>query len=173
MRGTTKACHGCGTAGAPRPVDEVCGRCRELLRAGAAAGQEKESPGRLYRLTAEWPSFYSAGSSTVRLGKAIALVARAAMKPHRTPPYADQVCELPPAGGQVNYFSTYDERATTWRGSRKFAEALQALDFEIREALSRAYAAGKQDGSNLLLSIASGEVTVNDLTRASLEGGSA
>ncbi len=169
MRGTKKLCHGCGKS-VLRPVNSVCKECRALLRAGAAAAQPEKGPARLFRLTEEWPSFYSPETSTKGLTDAMGRLARAVMRRDGADPYGKSVSELPPSGGKVTYFSTYDEKASAWRGTARTTNALIWLDDEIRKALSEAFHAGKKDGQNLLMSIARGEVSINELTRASIEG---
>jgi len=50
-------------------------------------------------------------------------------------------------------------------------KALEHLDACVREAIRQAYNAGKEDGSNLLMNIAEGKVSVRDLNKASIEEG--
>lgn len=52
----------------------------------------------------------------------------------------------------------------------KDREVIQALDQVLRDTMAGAYAAGKRDGRNLLLGLASGEVSVGGFNEATEEG---
>jgi len=77
---------------------------------------------------------------------------------------------LPPASNSVHY-SSWDAGASLWTGSRRLADALTAMDTAIRAAILEAYHNGKEEGSDLLMQLAGGQVSVNDLTEAQIEAG--
>ncbi len=165
--GTYKPCHGCGETGW-KPVNSLCKECTGALRAGRAmktSEEDKMKKSSVYRLTEDWPTIYSPDVASRRLGRAFAQVARTAMRRMRSTrdPYNEGVNELPPKGPQVHYFSTYDEKAALWVGTKRFASALTHLDITVRESVLAANEAGKQEGSNLLMQIAKGEVSIREL----------
>lgn len=176
--GTYKPCHGCGKEGY-RATNEVCSDCKALLRVGQAVkqeDQEKAEVGKLFRLTEEWPSFYiPSGDPTAgrALRRAFETLARSALKRVRSKvdPYTDGVEALPPTSDLCHYFSTYDPKATVWTGTARLGAALTELDLQVRKALALVKEIGEKDGSNLLLQIAQGNISVNDLTEASIEAG--
>jgi hypothetical protein len=176
--GTFKPCHGCGEEGY-RAVDEVCKKCRGLLRAARAIQQDEEAKaeaGKLYRLTHEWPAFYIPSNDPetgLQLRQAFERLAHSVLRPVRSKkdPYDPDVLELPPKGDLVNYFSTFDPKATVWTGTARTARALVNLDSQVRKALSLSREIGEQEGSNLLMQIAQGKISVNELTEASIEAG--
>jgi hypothetical protein len=178
--GTHKPCHGCGQEGY-RAVDEVCSECKALLRVGRAVKQEDEAKAearKLFRLTQEWPGFYIPSGDQAagrNLRKAFEELARAALRPVRSrkDPYTEDVQSLPPTSDLCHYFSTHDPKATVWTGTARLAGAITDLDDQVRKALALSRQIGEQEGSNLLLQIAQGKLSVNDLTKASIEAGRA
>lgn len=58
-----------------------------------------------------------------------------------------------------------------WTGTARLGDAITVLDLQVRKALALSREIGEQDGSNLLLQIAQGKLSVNDLTEASIEAG--
>jgi hypothetical protein len=177
--GTFKPCPGCREEKGYRGVNDVCSDCQALLRLGRAVKQEDEAKaeaGKLFRLTEEWPSFYipSGDPSTGRkLRKAFEVLARASLKAVRSrkDPYTKDVESLPPTSNLCHYFSTHDPRATVWTGTARLAAAIVDLDDQVRKALALSREIGEQEGSNLLMQIAQGKLSVNDLTEASIEAG--
>jgi hypothetical protein len=176
--GTRKPCHGCGQE-VWRAATEVCDECKALLRAGRGVTQEDQvqaSKGPLFRLTEEWPGFYIPSGEPGdgrRLRKAFEVLARTALRAVRSKkqPYGEGVESLPPTGDLVHYFSTYDPKASLWTGTRRLADAIVELDIQVRKALELSRTIGEKDGSNLLMQIAQGKLSVNDLTDASIEAG--
>lgn len=70
------------------------------------------------------------------------------------------------------FLSVKTDRSDAWTwhalvvASPALREAIDELDKAIRHALERVYAQGKQDGRNLLLGLASGEVSIVDFEMA-------
>lgn len=181
MPGTYKPCPGCREKGYRR-ADSVCDPCKELLRLGLGVKAEAESktePSILYRLPSEWPNIYYPSDSDSepdlhgKLHTAFLALAQAALRRAKTQikPYDEKVQELPPEGGNVRYFSTYDERASVWTGSARIAAAITKLDTVVRAAVLDAYRTGERSGQNLLKQIASGTVTIAELNEAHIQSG--
>lgn len=175
---TKKPCHGCGQA-AWRNVDEVCSDCKDILRVGRAVklksgvGVEK---GKMFRLTKDWPTIYAPTGdpdTTKNLKKAFEELARASLKPVLSgkKPYDKDVAELPPSGGLVTYFSTFDEAATVWTGTKRVVDAISKLDLSLRKALLVVHKDGERKGSDLLMQLASGKISISELTEATIEAG--
>lgn len=177
--GTFKPCPGCHEEKGYRGVNDVCSDCQSALRAGRAVKQEDQAKAearKLFRLTEEWPSFYiPSGDPTTgrKLRKAFEELARAAMKPVRSrkEPYTKDVQSLPPTSDLCHYFSTHDPRATVWTGTARLAGAIVDLDDQVRKALALSREIGEQDGSNFIMQIAKGKLSMNDLTEATIEAG--
>lgn len=172
--GTFKPCPGCGST-RYRLVKDVCDDCKATLRVGRTVTQEEQTKAeavKLYRLTKEWPSFYAPNGGD-ELRHAFEALARVVMRPVRSKkdPLDQDVEELPPTCDLVHYFSTNPEGSSVWTSSRRVAAAITKLDLAVRKALAACKELGEQDGSNLLLQIASGKISVNDLTEASIEAG--
>ncbi len=175
--GTYKPCHGCGSTGW-KSVNTLCEPCQGLIRAGEAMKQEEEAKlekGFVFRLSKEWPGIYSPGmdlGARRLLEKAFEELARAVLKPLKSKkgPYSDGVIELPEHGPKVHYCS-YERGATLWAGTKRAAKALTDLDRQIRVNLLLAHEDGKKEGSDLLMQLAKGEVTIRELTDAQIEAG--
>jgi hypothetical protein len=179
-QGTWKPCPGCHQKTGHRPVDSVCKNCIELIQLGCAVQEEgvrKEDKQKLYRLSGDWPSIYSPARESVPPEKnelliAFLALARAAMHPAKTKtePYDESVEALPPASRQVHYCS-YDERATLWTGNFRLAEAITRLDTAVRKAILDSYHEGEISGSDLLMRLASGKISMAEITDAHIEAG--
>ncbi len=175
--GTYKPCHGCGSKGW-KSVNTLCEPCQGLLRAGKALKRATEVEAEkktAFRLSREWPLIYIPSSDTEvsrRLERALAEVARVALKPLRSKkdPYSKGVLELPPQNGRT-FSNSNTSTATLWTGTERAAKALITLDERIREAVDHAYAEGKRDGSNFLMQIAKGEISIRELSDAHIEAG--
>lgn len=177
--GTYKPCHGCGQKDRYRAVNEVCNDCKAALRAGRAVVQETETQaekGLLFRLTQEWPGFYipSGHAETGQnLRRAFEKLARAALRAVRSKkdPYSQGVESLPPTSDLCHYFSTHDPKATLWTGTRRVADAITELDLHVRKSLAIAREIGERDGSDFIMQIARGKLSINDLNEATIEAG--
>lgn len=176
MGETWKECPGCGEKGR-RTRDKVCSACERLLAIGRAVKDEdlkKADKGATFRLSASWPSIYSPGGDPGdrSLEKAFQEVAQAALKrlKSKVDPYQKDGEALPPASNSVHY-NSHDIGASLWTGSRRLADALTALDTAVRQAILDAYKSGEEAGADLLLRLAGGHVSVNDLTEAQIEAG--
>lgn len=69
-----------------------------------------------------------------------------------------------------NNSSDYSDWRRVVHMKPKDREVIQALDQVLRDTMAGAYAAGKRDGRNLLLGLASGEVSVGGFNEATEEG---
>jgi len=173
--GTWKPCHGCGEKTGWRPVNTLCGPCKTALQAGRgmkASEEDRAEKVKIYRLTPEWPGIYSPGREGRDMELAFAEVARTGMRRARSrqDPYDKTMLELPPSGRGVNYFSTHDKRAPLWVGTKRFASALTRLDRVVRETVSKVYKTGKEEGSDLLMQLARGEISVDQISNEHLKG---
>ncbi len=159
-------------------MNTLCEPCQGLLRAGKALKRATEVEAEkktMFRLAGEWLPIYIPSSDTGvsrRLEQALAEVARVALKPLKSKkdPYSKGVLELPPQNGRT-FSNSYTKTATLWTGTKRAANALIKLDERIREAVGHAYKEGKRDGSNFLMQIAKGEVSIRDLSDAHIEAG--
>jgi hypothetical protein len=175
--GTFKPCPGCGESGY-RSVNKVCKACEGLINAGKAVKAEEEAKaekGKVFRLSKEWPGIYNPGSTAENrraIEKAWEDLARAAMKPIKTTrrAYDEGITPLPPASRSVHYCS-FEEGASLWTGSQRLADSITKLDQVVRDAILEAYHEGKIEGSNMLMALAKGEVSIADLTEAQIEAG--
>jgi hypothetical protein len=179
--GTFKPCPGCGEE-SYRSVNKVCHACEGLINAGRAVEAEKSAKvekgrgkGKVYRLSKKWPGIYNPGSSAENrrtLEKALEELARAALKPLKSTRYAydDGIAALPPASNSVHYCS-YEEGASLWTCTQRLADSITKLDQAVRDAVLEAYEEGKTEGSNMLMALAKGEVSISELTEAQIEAG--
>lgn len=176
--GTYHPCHGCGKT-VRRPVEKVCAECEAILRSGRAqkeSDDRKSDKGRIFRLTREWPMIYAPTGNpdtTKNLLRAFETLSRACLKPSKSKitPYDKDVAELPPKGGIVTYFSTFDPDATLWAGTQRVADAITKLDLAVRRTIQEVYKAGEESGSNMLMQLAGGKVSIAELTDAQIEAG--
>lgn len=175
-------CPGCKT-GQRHPKDSVCSDCKQLMATGAAA--VKKAAGDAAAGTVQpfiwastyWciPYYYGPGVDCSRVQAVLFdLVAMVSdMQPEGTAkgeykqPGDHRTFECWPA---VIEGHKYHDWVRVVHMKPKDREVIQALDQVLRDTMAGAYAAGKRDGRNLLLGLASGEVSVGGFNEATEEG---
>jgi hypothetical protein len=175
-------CHGCGQ-GENHEKDQVCHRCKRLLaiaRESLEQAARAEAEGTLKPFTwvgVAWamPGYYGMGVDGRQVQQAMfgIVAALSRLMPEGTSqgeyPGGDssQPFDYWPAviqGGRDDY--------RDWRRVVQMRPvdqaAVQALDTAMREAIGAAYDAGKKAGRNLLMGLASGEVSVGKFNAATV-----
>ena len=159
-RGTYKPCPGCGENNY-RPTDDVCSTCRRTLdRARDFSDLQKSLPDGIviveYAPRAYWNEhIYTNGDMDKRLGSKI-------MEKFFDLAVA---CSTP----TNNHNAEFELLGKMSSGSREWAQMQRAVAVQIRDlykliqqALKNQYEAGKQDGHNLLMRLAQGDLSANE-----------
>lgn len=154
----------------------MCSKCENLIRAGRAVEEQKgrkEAKGRIVVLCAEWPPIqvYGAPEIARKLEGAMRELAKCALTPVPAPHvrYERDLPKVPPHHGRT-YFTTDPSGETYWKAPKRTTDAITALDDALREALRAIYEEGKREGSNLLMQLAKGEISVRELSDAHIHG---
>lgn len=156
MRGSSKPCPGCGKVKLGRPAKEVCLHCKRLLERG------------------EWlesvVSKMGDDEITVALGKHAYCNEYIHSHSGVGPKLQDTFQRIArtssrPAAGWLTEFELLGKILAGFRSyaimSRPLAEAIRDLRVEVEEALNAEYECGKADGHDLLLRLASGEISTS------------
>ncbi|KKK69780.1 hypothetical protein LCGC14_2930600 [marine sediment metagenome] len=155
MRGSSKPCPGCGQVKLGRPAKEVCPDCSYLLaRAGELEDilSEKVADKIVVAFGREshWNKCIYTHSGVGR--GLLAIFHRLAMAgSHPSATYGDAKFELL---GSIDSGGRYYAAMPA-----PLAEAIRDLRVAVQEALEQEYVAGKADGHNLLMRLASGEIS--------------
>lgn len=173
MRTTTKPCPGCGGS-TPRQPDRVCIRCVTDITIGReerAIARTALGPLVLYRLReGEWPGYFVPAKQQKDLCSSMFRMAFECLTPSRDEwdPWSKDVIEIPEQSGQVHYFSTYSDNPLVMVGRSSQVAAINALDEAIRNAIAAVREEARQDGKNMLLQLARGEVTISQLNEEAI-----
>lgn len=169
---TQKPCPGCGEAGW-RGTNEVCSDCLGLMADGkkwreAIAKKEAEGESEVYSLPYKFRINYfevreHGRAASVRLGAAMAQVAKLVSEPCAWQ-YGRSVARLL----ITNPGRASDSDLESFRINPAMAAALQELDQAIRSALNETAATSEKKGSNLLLQLAAGKITADEINDASI-----
>ena len=175
---THAPCPGCGRTfkrGMSRPKDQVCSPCRRLLLEALAAREQAAScqDEQPYHcgMYGYYEGTYSLGSFEdgirYRLEYAMRdlLLAVSRSAPAAFDYATQRAASLLPAKEPA-----YGRMQRTLRLVRPdLAERIEALDVVIREALIDASATGQEKGSNILLSLATGTLSIDAFNKATLK----
>lgn len=180
-RGTKLPCPGCKAENTGRRSDGVCFACRKLL--SAAAAQEKYDAERqvagkkLYQIPWFWPHIYMhGGRSGSHAGDVLSkllveVLVSAGERSSAGDEYGSALVGL--TGDSLFPDVKRREKSGGCRGSVwvpvEFADNLAALDMSIREAIDAAYESGKAEGQDLISGLASGEVSLQQLNKATIQ----
>jgi hypothetical protein len=182
-RGTFKPCPGCrGTR--HRGAGDVCDDCKKALAIGYAHLEQtaidgKKEPKKLFRLTADWPTFvcvmdpFAQNDLRDAFKRLARQVFRRSMK--NVAPYDDAVIQFPKEKHDIHrsYFSTYDEEAVVYEGTESMAHAIDRLDTAVRAALRTASDKGEESGREFIRQVVQGKVTMADITEETIEASKA
>jgi hypothetical protein len=172
-RSTRKPCPACGRPMGHRPKDGVCRRCQNLLQRAILAILEDVTKTGEVALKVKSYGYregdYSIGmrfdgprySLEEWFQKLVLLVSRPAEDVEEE--WLTHGRILPSAAGHSS-----DYRGPWRLFVPAVAEALEKLDQAIRAALIDASATGRERGANILASLASGEITVDELNRQTI-----
>ena len=166
----------CGSAADERwgrPKGTICDECKDLIRTGKDAIQEKESRSEaIYKWATQphwWPQYYGpynfrqSGTRTALANAMFNLVETLTTTVH-TGWNADH----------EGYVLSCKDTRSKYDGSlfvsadRETREKLDELDAAIREALSEAYAEGTARGQRSLLQLAAGDMSLKDFEKGTI-----
>ena len=172
---TTKACPGCKQEGL-RDADSVCYHCRLKLQEAEKIReyQARQQNQQVYRIPVNFPlyvvSVSSLNSDNVwkHLRALTDILARLVRSPGIGVPavgealYAQEHRLFHDPKRNRTDDSSHDDRKVI---QTETAQLIGELDTLLQQSLEAAYQAGKQDGSSLLLQLASGELSVADFNK--------
>jgi len=186
---TKKPCPGCGQVDRSRKADEVCSACSaaiqgwdkhvESLRVQATAGECEFV--RLSEMPYAWPSFYFGGGPRChlpgfddmreKLTDVLHNLSHRMCEPIPGNTYLGQTSQLiekpeydfPMSDGMHGWFSIVA------RVSKTDLKLLRDLWFTTAEFAHLCFLAGREDGRNLLLEIASGEISPQEFAQADVK----
>ena len=160
-----------------RPKDRICGECAELIRIGKNTVERKTQAGEETYYWAEqahwWPRYYGQYEFTRHeLDRKLAdamfhlvnLVTTTVDTRHWRKDDEQPVLDANNRPQEYEYGGTVLVRADP-----ATRDALNELDARIRECLTSAYEAGKAKGQRSLLQLASGELSLTDFEKQTIE----
>ena len=158
-RGSKKPCPGCGKIRPDRPAKEVCAHCKRLIERATWLETELSKVGNDEIIVRYGIRYYQneyihthsdSGRTLMRLFQSIAVSGS------RISTSTDAEFELL---GKIDNYGFGGSYAVM---SRSLAEAIRDLRIAVVSALKSEYEEGKKDGHNLLVRLASGELSMSD-----------
>lgn len=163
---TKKPCPGCGKVDRYREADKVCKSCQHLIKR-AKDLQEEEAPrdSVFVRFSAvhHWNEYiYTRGAfASEIIMKAFVRLALAASVPSLNEAWED--------GDLYILGKLSSGSADRYLMNKEIAEAIKDLRFIAQDLIDSVYKKGKEDGHNLLMRLASGDISPNEYLKKTME----
>ena len=161
MRGSSKPCPGCGQVKLGRPAKEVCLDCKRLLERAEWLENElvEMAKGKVtvaFAQQSHWNEYIYTHSGKGRgLMEIFFRLARGGASSPVTRKALSDSAEIDNLLGRTDSGAPCHHVVM----SAPLAEAIRDLRVAVQEALEQEYVAGKADGHNLLMRLASGEIS--------------